>query len=135
MSTPTKPFNYMMRAADDMATATQQSFASFHSPQPGSGCSTRSKKWTEMLLCNAINTACLDAIKKFLLMLSGLMMQGLNNEMAFDKKIYQRKEAEVSDQKIKATIAFMSVFAGLPAITRAITLSVAALSFNKEEEQ
>ena len=88
-----------------------------------------------MLLCNAINTACLDAIKKFLLMLSGLMMQGLNNEMAFDKKIYQRKEAEVSDQKIKATIAFMSVFAGLPAITRAITLSVAALSFNKEEEQ
>jgi 4-carboxymuconolactone decarboxylase len=94
-----------------------------------------SKDWMELLFGNAINTGGLDAKTKLLLTLAGLMMQGVSNDMAFRQTIRHLKEAEVSDQEITETIAFMSVFAGMPAMSRAMTLAGAVLTPKKEEDQ
>ena len=134
MSKPANQFDDMMRAAQDMAKAMQQSFASSHAPQLDASWPTMSKEWMEMLFGNAINTSGLDAKTKLLLTLSGLMMQGVNNETAFSQTIRHLKEAEVTDQEITETIAFMSVFAGVPAMTKGMTLAGAILSPNKEED-
>ena len=134
MSTPASPFEDMMRAAEDMAKAMQQSFGAFGAP-PGDAWPTMSKDWMELLFGNAINTGGLDAKTKLLLTLAGLMMQGVSNDMAFRQTIRHLKEAEVSDQEITETIAFMSVFAGMPARSRAMTLAGAVLTPKKEEDQ
>ena len=62
------------------------------------------------------------------------MMQGVNNETAFSQTIRHLKETEVTDQEITETIAFMSVFAGVPAMTKGMTLAGAILSPNKEKD-
>ena len=135
MSTPASPFEDMMRAAEDMAKAMQQSFGAFGAPQGDAAWPTMSKDWMELMFGNAIKTGGLDAKTKLLLTLAGLMMQGVSNDMAFRQTIRHLKEAEVSDQEITETIAFMSVFAGMPAMSRAMTLAGAVLTPKKEEDQ
>ena len=135
MSKPANQFDDMMRAAQDMAKAIQQSFSFSHAAQPDGAWPTMSKEWMEMLFGNAVNTGGLDAKTKLLLTLSGLMMQGVNNETAFSQTIRHLREAEVTDQEITETIAFMSVFAGVPAMTKGMTLAGAVLSPNKKEDQ
>ena len=134
MSKPANQFDDMMRAAQDMAKAIQQSFSFSHAAQPDAAWPTMSKEWMEMLFGNAINKGGLDSKTKLLLTISGLMMQGINNETAFSQTIRHLKEAEVTDQEITETIAFMSVFAGVPAMTKGMTLAGAILSPNKEED-
>ena len=97
-----------MRAAENMAKAIQKSFESSCAPQTDLAWPTLPKEWMEMLFGNAINTGGLDARTKLLLTLSGLMMQGVSNETAFSQTIHHLKEAEVSDQEIIETIAFIS---------------------------
>ena len=135
MSTPANTFEDMMRAAEDMAKAIQQSFGSSHVPQADLAWPTLPKEWMEMLFGNAINTGGLDAKTKLLLTLSGLMMQGVSNETAFSQTIRHLKVAEVSDQEITETIAFISIFAGLPSMTKAMTLAGSVLSPNEETDQ
>ena len=72
MSTPASPFEDMMRAAEDMAKAMQQSFGAFGAPQGDAAWPTMSKDWMELLFGNAINTGGLDAKTKLLLTLAGL---------------------------------------------------------------
>ena len=134
MSTPANTFEDMMRAAEDMAKAIQKSFESSHAPQTDLAWPTLPKEWMEMLFGNAINTGGLDARTKLLLTLSGLVIQGVINETAFSQTIRHLKAAEVSDQEITETIAFISIFAGVPAMTKAMTLAGAVLSPNKEQD-
>ena len=134
MSTPANTFEDMMRAAEDMARAIQKTFESSHAPQTDLAWPTLPKEWMEMLFGNAINTGGLDARTKLLLTLSGLMMQGVSSETAFSQTIRHLKAAEVSDQEITETIAFISIFAGVPSMTKAMTLAGAVLSSNKEQD-
>ncbi len=121
-----------MRAAEDMAKAIQKSFESSHAPQTDLAWPTLPKEWMEMLFGNAINTGGLDARTKLLLTLCGLMMQGVSNETAFSQTIRHLKAVEVSDQEITETIAFISIFTGVPSMTKAMALAGAVLSPNKE---
>lgn len=132
MSTPANTFEDMMRAAEDMAKAIQKSFESSHAPQTDLAWPTLPKEWMEMLFGNAINTGGLDARTKLLLTLCGLMMQGVSNETAFSQTIRHLKAVEVSDQEITETIAFISIFTGVPSMTKAMALAGAVLSPNKE---
>ena len=134
MSTPANTFEDMMRAAEDMAKAIQKTFESSHAPQTDLAWPTLPKEWMEMLFGDAINTGGLDARTTLLLTLSGLMMQGASNETAFSQTIRHLKAAEVSDQEITETIAFISIFAGVPSMTKAMTLAGAVLSSNKEQD-
>ena len=123
-----------MRAAEDMAKTIQKSFESSHAPQTDLAWPTLPKEWMEMLFGNAINTGGLDARTKLLLTLSGLMMQGVSNETAFSQTVRHLKAAEVSDQEITETIAFISIFTGVPSMTKAMTLAGAVLSPSKEQD-
>ena len=134
MSTPANTFDDMMRAAEDMGMVAQKSFGSSHASQADLSWPILLKEWMEMLFGNAINTGGLDARTKLLLTLSGLMMQGASNETAFSQTIRHLKAAEVSDQEIIETIAFISIFAGVPSMTKAMTLAGAVLSPNKEQD-
>ena len=123
-----------MRAAEEMAKAIQKSFDSSNAPQADLAWPTLPKEWMEMLFGNAIDIGGLDARTKLLLTLSGLVMQGVSNETAYSQTIRHLKAAEVSDQEITETIAFISIFAGVPAMTKAMTLAGAVLSPNKEQD-
>ena len=132
MSAPANTFEDMKRTAEEMAKAIQKSFESCHAPQTDLAWPTLPKEWMGMLFGNAIDIGGLDARTKLLLTLSGLRMQGVSNEMAFSQTIRYLKAAEVNDQEITETIAFISVFAGVPSITKAMTRAGAVLSPNKE---
>ena len=134
MSTPANTFEDMMRTAEEMAKAIQKSFESSHLPQTDLAWPTLPKEWMEMLFGDAINTGGLDARTKLLLTLSGLVMQGVSNETAYSQTIRHLKAAEVSDQEIIETIAFISIFAGVPSMTKAMALAGAVLSPNKEQD-
>ena len=134
MSTPANTFEDMMRAAEDMAKAIQKSFESSNAPQTDLAWPSLPKEWMELLFGNAINTGGLDARTKLLLTLSGLMMQGVSNEPAFRQTIRHLKAAEVSDQEITETIAFITIFAGVPSMSKAMALAGAVLSPNKEQD-
>ena len=123
-----------MRAAEDMAKAIQKSFESSHVPQRDLAWPKLPKEWMEMLFGNAINTGGLDARTKLLLTLSGIVIQGVINETAFSQTIRHLKAAEVSDQEITETIAFISIFAGVPSMIKAMTLAGAVLSPNKDQD-
>jgi 4-carboxymuconolactone decarboxylase len=84
---------------------------------------TMPKDMMEMMFGNTVNKGGLDARTRLLLTLAGLTMQGAQNDTAMRQTVRHALEAGSTEQHIKETIAQMSVFAGLPAMTRALDLA------------
>ena len=82
---------------------------------------------------NKLNEGGLDARPKMLLTLAGLTMQGAQNDVAFRQAVRHAREAGASDQHIVETIGQMSMFAGLPAMSRALELAQQVLDADTEE--
>jgi 4-carboxymuconolactone decarboxylase len=77
----------------------------------------------EMVFGNTFNSDGLDAKTRLLLTLAGLTMQGAQNDVALRQTVRHLQEAGARDQEIIETIGQMSMFAGLPAMTRAMQLA------------
>ena len=88
---------------------------------------TMPKEWMETMFGNALNEGGLDARTKLLLTLAGLTMQGAQNEVGIRQTVRHLVEADVSDQQIYEAISIMSLFAGLPASTKAMELAKSVL--------
>jgi 4-carboxymuconolactone decarboxylase len=69
-----------------------------------------------------------------LLTLAGLTMQGAQNETALRQTVRHAREAGATKQHIIDTIGQMSVFAGIPAMTKALELAQTVLDEDKETE-
>jgi 4-carboxymuconolactone decarboxylase len=131
MTDPINPFEAMMKQAQEMA----KSFPAMDAFSPKvfeAMMGTMPKDMMEMMFGNTMNEGGLDARTRLLLTLAGLTMQGAQNDMALRQTVRHALEAGATKQHITETIAQMSVFAGVPAMTRAMEL--AAQVWDEKEE-
>ncbi|MDW3184466.1 MULTISPECIES: carboxymuconolactone decarboxylase family protein [unclassified Roseobacter] len=127
------PFAAMFSQAQEMA----KSFPAMEAFSPKGFekmMGTMPKDMMEMMFGNALNEGSLDARTRMLLTLAGLTMQGAQNDVAFRQAVRHALEAGATEQHIVETIGQMSMFAGLPAMTRALELAQQVLDEGKDEE-
>ncbi|MGJ5618644.1 carboxymuconolactone decarboxylase family protein [Sulfitobacter sp. MF3-043] len=126
MTDPTNPFEAMMKQAQEMA----KSFPAMDAFSPKgfeAMMGTMPKELMETFFGNTLNPDGLDARTRLLLTLAGLTMQGAQNDVALRQTVRHALEAGATKQHIIETIGQMSVFAGIPAMTRALELAQAVL--------
>ncbi|MDW3222275.1 MAG: carboxymuconolactone decarboxylase family protein [Paracoccaceae bacterium] len=125
------PFAAMMSQAQEMA----KSFPAMEAFTPKGFekmMGTMPKEFMEMMFGNALNEGSLDARTRMLLTLAGLTMQGAQNDVGFRQAVRHAREAGATEQHIIETIGQMSMFAGLPAMTRALELTQQVLDEEKD---
>ncbi|GAA6161240.1 carboxymuconolactone decarboxylase family protein [Ruegeria sp. HU-ET01832] len=133
--TPTNPFELMMRQAQDMAKAMNPAMENFSPKGFEALWPTMPKEIMEMMFGNTVNKDGLDAKTRLLLTLAGLTCQGAQADTAVRQTVRHALEAGARKQEIVETIGQMSVFAGIPAMTRALDLAQEVMGDNKDEDQ
>ena len=123
MTDATNPFEAMMKQAQEMAKALNPALESFSPKGFESLWPTMPKEMMEMMFGNAVNEDGLDAKTRLLLTLAGLTMQGAQADVAVRQTVRHALEAGAKKQEIVETIGQMSMFAGLPAMNRALELA------------
>ncbi len=94
---------------------------------------TMPRDMMEMMFGNTFNDGGLDARTRLLLTLAGLTMQGAQNDTAIRQTVRHALEAGATKQHIIETIGQMSVFAGIPAMTRALDLAQTVLDAKSDD--
>jgi 4-carboxymuconolactone decarboxylase len=128
------PFELMMRQASEMAKAMNPALESFSPKGFESLWPMMPKEAMEFWFGNAVNKDGLDAKTRLLLTLAGLTMQGAQADTALRQTVRHAMEAGARKQEIVETIGQMSVFAGIPAMSRALDLAQEVLDKDKDEE-
>ena len=134
MSEQKNPFEDMMRAAAEMVNAVNPAMASFSSKEFENLMPKMPKDMLEMFFGNTLNKDGLDAKTRLLITLAGLTMQGAQNETLVRQTVRHLIEAGAHHQEIIETIGQMSMFAGLPAMTRAMNLAKEVMEDKEEKE-
>ena len=119
MSDAKTPFELMMAQAQEMVKAMNPALETFTPKGFDALWPTMPKEWMEMAFGNAVNKDGLDAKTRLLLTLAGLTMQGAQAEAQIRMTVRHLLEAGAKKQEIGECIAQMSMFAGLPAMTKA----------------
>ncbi len=132
---PTNPFELMMRQAQDMAKAMNPAMENFSPKGFEALWPTMPKEVMEMMFGNTVNKDGLDAKTRLLLTLAGLTCQGAQADSAVRQTVRHALEAGAKKQEIVETIGQMSVFAGIPAMTRALELAQEVMGDNEDEDQ
>ncbi len=132
--TPTNPFELMMKQAQDMAKAMNPAMENFSPKGFENLWPTMPKEVMEMMFGNTVNKDGLDAKTRLLLTLAGLTCQGAQADSAVRQTVRHALEAGARKQEIVETIGQMSVFAGIPAMTRALDLAQEVMSDNEDED-
>ena len=122
MTDPTNPFAAMMAQVQEMAKSFPQMNA-FDPKAMEAMWPTMPKDAMEAMFGNAFNENGLDAKTRLLITLAGLTMQGAQNPSALRQTVKHAREAGAHDQQILETLGMMSLFAGVPAMTRAMELA------------
>jgi len=133
--TPINPFEAMMKQAHDMARAFNPALESFSPKGFEALWPTMPKDVMELMFGNAVNKGGLDAKTRLLLTLAGLTMQGAQADTAVRQTVRHAIEAGAKKQEIVETIGQMSVFAGIPAMTRALELAREAMGGENEDDE
>ncbi|WP_299894566.1 carboxymuconolactone decarboxylase family protein [uncultured Ruegeria sp.] len=131
---PTNPFELMMKQAQDMAKAMNPAMENFSPKGFEALWPTMPKEVMEMMFGNTVNTDGLDAKTRLLLTLAGLTCQGAQADSAVRQTVRHALEAGAKKQEIVETIGQMSVFAGIPAMTRALDLAQEVMGDNEDED-
>ena len=132
--TPKNPFAEMMAQAQEMAKAFNPALESFSPKGFEALWPTMPKELMEMSFGKGLNEKGLDAKTRLLLTLAGLTMQGAQADTAVRQTVRHLIEAGARKQEIVETIGQMSVFAGIPAMTRALDLAQETMGENEEPE-
>ncbi|MFA3917586.1 carboxymuconolactone decarboxylase family protein [Ruegeria hyattellae] len=132
--TPKNPFEAMMAQAQEMAKALNPALESFSPKGFEALWPTMPKEVMEMMFGNAVNKDGLDAKTRLLLTLAGLTCQGAQADTAVRQTVRHALEAGARKQEIVETIGQMSVFAGIPAMTRALELAKEVMGESEEDE-
>jgi len=134
MTDPVNPFEAMMKQAQDMAKAFNPALESFSPKGFEALWPTMPKEVMEMMFGNAVNKDGLDAKTRLLITLAGLTMQGAQADSAVRQTVRHAVAAGAKKQEIVETIGQMSVFAGIPAMTRALELAQEAMGQTEDDE-
>ena len=132
--TPTNPFELMMKQAQDMAKAMNPAMENFSPKGFENLWPTMPKEVMEMMFGNTVNKDGLDAKTRLLLTLAGLTCQGAQADSAVRQTVRHALEAGAKKQEIVETIGQMSVFAGIPAMTRALELAQEAMGEQGDDD-
>ncbi|PJE36872.1 hypothetical protein CVM52_09860 [Pseudooceanicola lipolyticus] len=123
MSDGKTPFELMMSQAREMAKAFNPALESFSPKGFEKLWPTMPKEAMEMWFGKGISQNGLDAKTRLLLTIAGQTMQGAQAETPFRLTVRHAVEAGATKDEIAETIAQMSMFAGIPAMTRAMELA------------
>ncbi|VCU59217.1 4-carboxymuconolactone decarboxylase [Tritonibacter mobilis] len=132
--TPKNPFEAMMAQAQEMAKALNPALESFSPKGFEALWPTMPKEVMEMMFGNTVNKDGLDAKTRLLLTLAGLTMQGAQADTAVRQTVRHALAAGAKKQEIVETIGQMSVFAGIPAMTRAMDLAQQVMDDKGDDE-
>ncbi|MEP1355073.1 MAG: carboxymuconolactone decarboxylase family protein [Tateyamaria sp.] len=138
MSDETNPFAAMMAQMQEMAKAFPQMGA--FDPSKGFDPKAMEAMWPTMpkevmetWFGNALNENGLDAKTRLLITLAGLTMQGAQADSAIRQTVRHAREAGATDQQISETLGMMAVFAGVPAMTRAMELAQEVMTDSEDK--
>lgn len=134
MSDAKNPFEAMMQQAQDMAKAMNPALETFSPKGFESLWPTVPKEFMEMSFGKGLNKDGLDAKTRLLITLSGLTMQGAQNDTQMRLAVRHALEAGATKDEIAETIGMMSVFAGIPSMTRAMELAREVLDGAEDAE-
>jgi len=135
MSDEKNPFEMMMAQAQEMAKSFNPALESFSPRGFESLWPTMPKEMMEMAFGKGISKEGLDAKTRLLLTIAGLTMQGAQADTPFRMTIRHALAAGATNDEIAETIAQMSMFAGIPAMTRAMELAKDVMDSNKDDKQ
>jgi len=134
MSDAKNPFQDMIKAAQDMVKSINPALETFSPKGFEAMWPTMPKEVMEMYFGNAFNKDGLDAKTRLLLTLAGLTIQGAQNDAALRQTVKHLLEAGAHKQEIIETIGQMSMFAGLPAMTRSMQLAQEVMEDKEEKD-
>jgi 4-carboxymuconolactone decarboxylase len=134
MTDPKTPFELMMAQAQEMAKAVNPALSTFDPKSFEKLWPPMPKDAMEMWFGKGISKNGLDAKTRLLLTLAGLTMQGAQVETPFRMTVRHAQEAGATDEEIAETITQMTMFAGVPAVTRAMELARGVFEDSGEEE-
>ncbi len=135
MTDPTNPFEAMMRQAQEMAKSMNPALESFSPKGFEALWPTMPKEFMEMSFGKGLNKDGLDAKTRLLITLCGLTMQGAQNETQMRMTVRHALEAGATKDEIAESIGMMSMFAGIPAMTRAMEFARDVLDEGKEKDE
>ena len=128
------PFELMMEQAQEMAKAFNPALSSFDPKGFEKIWPTMPKDFMEMSFGKGLSKDGLDAKTRLLLTLAGLTMQGAQADTQVRMTVRHALEAGATKDEVAETIAQMSMFAGIPAMTRAMELARDVMEDNKDDE-
>ncbi|NCQ24242.1 MAG: hypothetical protein COW54_02060 [Rhodobacteraceae bacterium CG17_big_fil_post_rev_8_21_14_2_50_63_15] len=132
MSDPTNPFEMMMRQAQEMAKAMNPALESFSPKGFEKLWPTMPKEFMEMSFGRGMSKEGLDAKTRLLLTLAGLTMLGAQSDTQIRLTVRHALEAGATRDEIAETIAQMSMFAGIPSMTRAMEFAREVMDENSD---
>ena len=123
-----------MAQAQEMAKAMNPALATFSSKDMEALWPTMPKDMMEMFFGKGISKDGLDAKTRLLITLAGLTMLGAQSDTQIRMTVRHLLEAGATRDEIAETISMMSVFAGIPSMTRAMDLAREILDAQEESE-
>ena len=133
MSDTSNPFAAMMAQAQEMAKAMNPALESFSPKGFENLWPTMPKELMEMSFGKGVSKDGLDAKTRLLLTLAGLTMLGAQSDTQIRMTVRHALEAGATKDEIAETIGMMSMFAGLPSMTRAMETAREVLDGHEEE--
>lgn len=128
------PFELFMEQAQEMAKAVNPSLMNFAPKDFETLWPTMPKDMMEAMFGRGLSKNGLDAKTRLLITLAGLTMQGAQAEAQVRLTVRHAREAGATTDEVAETIAMMSMFAGLPAMTRAMEMARDVMDSDEETE-
>lgn len=132
------PFEAMLAQAHEMAKTLNPALENYSPADAFKGFEalwpTMPKEAMEMMFGNTVNKDGLDAKTRLMLTLAGLTCQGAQADTAVRQTVRHLLEAGAKKQEIAEAIGQMSVFAGIPAVTRALELAQEVMADKGDDE-
>ncbi len=128
------PFEQMIQQYQEMAKSLNPALESFTPKGFEKLWPTMPKDMMEMVFGNTINKDGLDAKTRLLLNLAALTVLGGQADTQIRSTVRHLTEAGASKQEIVETIGQMSMFAGIPAMTKVMDLAQEVLDDAEESD-
>ena len=123
-----KLFQNMIEQSQDMARTMNPAFEQFQMPDFSGMMPMMSKDLMEMSSGKTFNPGGLDAQTRLFVTLGALVAQGAQAEPQITLTVRHALEAGATAQEIAEVIGQMSVFGGVPAMTKAMGLAQAVIA-------
>ncbi|MCW9044290.1 MAG: carboxymuconolactone decarboxylase family protein [Pseudopelagicola sp.] len=134
MNDKTNPFDAMIAQYQEMAKSLNPAMESFTPKGFESLWPTMPKDVMEMFFGKTLNKGGLDAKTRLLLTLGALTVLGAQADSQIRMTVRHLIEAGATKQEIVETVGQMSMFAGIPAMTKAMELVQDVLDANEESD-